>query len=122
MGNNWHFSYDIKLQEVIMKVKKVMAAVCAASIFSTGAFTGAVSAEEKTPHLLDVSQFVIQDENLVYIGASYLRDVSYLFDEQDKVPETAEKPLHRGFRDSAPSQTELSDQTYHCVHHGTDRR
>ncbi len=92
MGNNWHFSYDIKLQEVIMKVKKVMAAVCAASIFSTLGFTGAVSAEEKTPHLLDVSQFVIQDENLVYIGASYLRDVSYLFDEQDKVPETAESP------------------------------
>ncbi|MBQ8960667.1 MAG: hypothetical protein IJ071_05560 [Ruminococcus sp.] len=75
-----------------MDLKKTLAAVCAASLLSTGAFTGAVSAEEKTPHLLDVSQFVVQDENMVYIGASYLRDASYLFDEQDKVPESAESP------------------------------
>lgn len=37
--------------------------------------------------LLDVSSFVIHDENFVHLSkGTYLRDVSYLFDDQDKVP------------------------------------
>lgn len=40
--------------------------------------------------LLDVSEFTIMDENLVYLGASHLNDVSVLFDQQDKVPKSPE--------------------------------
>ena len=36
--------------------------------------------------LLDVSEFTVRDENLVYLGADYLNAASVLFDDQDKVP------------------------------------
>ena len=53
-----------------------------------------VSAKEKNvPELLDVTNFTIHDENFVHLSkGTYLRDVSYLFDEQDKVPASAESP------------------------------
>lgn len=39
------------------------------------------------PSLLDVSRFVIHDENFVHLGkGTYLRDISYHFDDQDKIP------------------------------------
>ena len=40
--------------------------------------------------LLDVSEFTIMDENLVYLGASHLNDASVLFDQQDKAPKSPE--------------------------------
>ncbi|MBR6718564.1 MAG: hypothetical protein IKI77_09525 [Oscillospiraceae bacterium] len=41
--------------------------------------------------LLDVSDFAVMDENLVYLGADYLNAAGVLFDDQDKVPESPEK-------------------------------
>ena len=50
-------------------------------------------AADKTAKLLDVSEFTIHDENFVHLSkGTYLRDVHYLFDEQDKVPASAESP------------------------------
>ena len=70
-----------------MTVKNFIAAAAAAavSLSCASSFT-ALSAEDKTAQLLDITQFTVREENLVYLGASYLRDVSYLFDDQDKVP------------------------------------
>ena len=78
-----------------MDHKKISAFI--ASLIITAASVPAartVSAEEaKAPALLDVSGFTIHDENFVHLNkGTYLRDVSYLFDEQDKVPASAEKP------------------------------
>ena len=47
-----------------------------------------IFSETAQSELLDVSEFTVMDENLVYLGASYLNDASVLFDEQDKVPES----------------------------------
>ncbi len=44
------------------------------------------AADEPQEQLLDVSQFTVRDENLVYIGADYLNPVSVLFNDQDKAP------------------------------------
>ena len=44
------------------------------------------------PALLDVSAFSVMDENLVYIGADYLNPASVLFNDQDKVPASPDKP------------------------------
>ena len=49
-----------------------------------------VFSESSKSALLDVSQFTVMDENLVHLGSSFLNDVSVLFDEQDKVPESPE--------------------------------
>ena len=49
--------------------------------------------------LLDVSDFQIYDENLVYIGADYLNPASVLFDDQDKVP-------------ASPEQTKVSQELW----------
>ena len=48
------------------------------------------AAVQPEAELLDISQFTVREENLVHLGAGYLRDVSYLFDDQDKVPASLE--------------------------------
>ncbi|MBR0140735.1 MAG: hypothetical protein IJM19_00625 [Ruminococcus sp.] len=50
------------------------------------------AAADTAPKLLDVSEFIIRDENIVHLGgADWLRGAEYLFDEQDKVPQDPEK-------------------------------
>lgn len=70
-----------------MDVKRMIASMSAAMISAVSMpVTSAVSADD-TPSLLDVSGFVIHDENFVHLSkGTYLRDVTYLFDDQDKVP------------------------------------
>ena len=75
-----------------MKNLKKFTAFASSLVFmASGISMIPASAENSnTPELLDVSGFVIRDENLVYIGADYLKDASYLFDNQDKVPQSAD--------------------------------
>ena len=72
-----------------MILKKPAAAVTAITLciplLSVQTFSETFQSE-----LLDVSEFTIMDENLVYLGASHLNDVSVLFDQQDKVPKSPE--------------------------------
>ena len=72
-----------------MNVSRIIAAISALSV-AAGSFTAfpAVAKEGSSKSaLLDVSGFVIHDENFVHLSkGTYLRDVSYLFDDQDKVP------------------------------------
>lgn len=70
--------------------KITAAALCAAVSFTSLPFSALLSAHAAEPALLDVSDFTILDENLVHLGADYLNDVSVLFDDQDKVPESPE--------------------------------
>ncbi|MBQ8515788.1 MAG: hypothetical protein IJ496_10365 [Ruminococcus sp.] len=70
--------------------KITAAALCAAVSFTTVPFAALLPAHGAEPALLDVSGFTILDENLVHLGADYLNDVSVLFDDQDKVPESPE--------------------------------
>ncbi|MBE6862936.1 MAG: hypothetical protein E7497_08615, partial [Ruminococcus sp.] len=70
-----------------MNIRKTTAFICA--ILTAAAYiTSYPLYAENSPvsTLLDVSQFQILDENIVQLGASYLRDSSYLFNDQDKVP------------------------------------
>lgn len=68
-----------------MNVKMIITSVSAAAL-ALNCVPITVSAEKKA-ELLDVSGFVINDENFVHLSkGTYLRDVSYLFDDQDKVP------------------------------------
>ncbi len=69
--------------------KKIAGSLTAAAMLAVYApvFTFAADTESA---LLDVSQFTIMDENLVHLGADYLRDASVLFDDQDKVPASPE--------------------------------
>lgn len=70
-----------------MSKKKFLALFSAITMTISNIPVNAVSAETSPePALLDVSNFQILDENIVHLGASYLRDCSYLFDDQDKVP------------------------------------
>lgn len=73
-------------REMIHLLKRTMAAACAAAVFAVSTIPGAVSAEEKTPGLLDTSQFIVMDEDLINLSAEWLRGAEVLFDEQDKVP------------------------------------
>ena len=79
-------------------INRTAAVLTAASVLAGGAAFPSMSistadAADKTPELLDMSQFTVYDENFVHLSAgTYLRDVSYLFDEQDKVPASAENP------------------------------
>ncbi len=66
--------------------KAAAAVISAAMIFNSVSWSA--SADDKTPKLLDITQFKVNEENLVHLGAGYLRSVSYLFDDQDKVPES----------------------------------
>ncbi len=59
-------------------------------LICTGSVPISGSAADTESALLDVTKFTIMDENLVHLGADYLRDVSVLFDDQDKVPASPE--------------------------------
>jgi len=52
------------------------------------AFPVSTEAAESAP--LDMQQFAIWDENIAHYGASYLRECSVLFDDQDKIPASPE--------------------------------
>lgn len=70
-----------------MNMKRFMAAASAAAVYLASLSAVPSRAAQEAPHLLDVSSFTIRDENFVHLSkGTYLRDVSYLFDDQDKVP------------------------------------
>ncbi len=66
-------------------VEKLWGLLTAAALSAASLPVPAMAADPE-PALLDVSQFTILDENLVHLGAGHLRDVSWLFNDQDKVP------------------------------------
>lgn len=64
-----------------------LAASISVSAGTLSLFPAVAADKEPVPGLLDVSSFIIQDENFVHLSAgTYLRNVSCLFDDQDKVP------------------------------------
>ena len=65
---------------------KKITGLAAAAALALGSIPAPCVSAAPVEGLLDVSQFRIMDENLVYIGADYLTDCSILFDDQDKVP------------------------------------
>lgn len=69
-----------------MKKFRLLACIAAAVCCMSSVSAIPAASKEKEPTLLDVSQFSVMDENLVYLGADYLNDASVLFDDQDKVP------------------------------------
>ena len=69
-----------------MKKIRLLACVAAVGYCLSGISAFPAVCEEREPTLLDISQFSVMDENLVYLGADYLHDASVLFDDQDKVP------------------------------------
>lgn len=75
-----------------MKFRKLCATLSAVLFAVANNSLSVIYAETAQPEsaLLDITQFKVLDENLVHLGASYLRDVSFLFDDQDKVPASAE--------------------------------
>ncbi len=70
-------------------IKNILGVMTAASLL-TVSLPAHIMASEPEPALLDVTQFTILDENLVHLGSDHLRDVSYLFNDQDKVPASSE--------------------------------
>ena len=73
------------------RIQKITAAALSAAVsLSSVPFANILPVQAAEPALLDVSGFTILDENLVHLGADYLNDVSVLFDDQDKVPESPE--------------------------------
>ena len=72
-----------------MDIKRIICSVSAVTVL-TGSLPETVTfSADNTPSLIDVSRFVIHDENFVHLNkGTYLRDVSYLFDDQDKAPST----------------------------------
>lgn len=69
-----------------MKKFRLLACIAAAVCCMSSVSAIPAASKEKESTLLDVSQFSVMDENLVYLGADYLNDASVLFDDQDKVP------------------------------------
>ena len=70
-----------------MRIKTFTAVLTAVmTVMMTMPAVPAYSEEAPAAELLDISQFTVREENIVHLGAGYLRDVSYLFDDQDKVP------------------------------------
>lgn len=69
-----------------MKRIRLLACAAAAACCMSGLSVISADSEERESTLLDISQFSVMDENLVYLGADYLNDASVLFDDQDKVP------------------------------------
>ena len=68
-----------------------LAVSLAVSAETLSIFPAVAADAEPVSGLLDVSSFIIQDENFVHLSAgTYLRDVSYLFDDQDKVPASSD--------------------------------
>ena len=73
-----------------MKYRR-LAAIAAALFIASGCFAAFPASAAEMSELIDVSSFVIHDENFVHLSkGTYLRDVSYLFDEQDKAPTSPE--------------------------------
>ena len=69
-----------------MKHNRITALAAVLSIAAESFAAYPVSAADKSG-LISVSSFVIHDENFVHLSkGTYLRDVSFLFDEQDKAP------------------------------------
>ena len=66
-------------------LKRIAALLCAAVI--TAGCMPAVSAEPASARI-DLSDKIIRDQNLVYIGAEYLNPASVLFDNQEYAPES----------------------------------
>lgn len=69
-----------------MKYTKNIWGVLTAAVLCAVSIPMPILASDPEPALLDVTQFTILDENLVHLGSGHLRDVSYLFNDQDKVP------------------------------------
>ncbi len=69
-------------------MKKIRLLACAAATAYCMSIVSTIPADsqERESTLLDISQFSVMDENLVYLSADYLNDASVLFDDQDKVP------------------------------------
>lgn len=71
-----------------MDMKKLTATAAAVIFAACSLPLAEAAASDPIPSLLDVRKFVINDENFVHLSkGTYLRDVSYLFDDQDKIPE-----------------------------------
>lgn len=70
-----------------MKRTRILAAVLALSMLPEIPVSAEPSAGSAAR--LDVSDFTIRDENIVYAGADYLNPASVLFDDQDKLPAAA---------------------------------
>lgn len=68
-----------------MNLKKLLSIVSALTIVSSMTVFP-VNAEDNQVSLIDISNMVMHDENMVYLGADYLKDCTILFDEQEKVP------------------------------------
>lgn len=69
-----------------MRKIRLLACAAAAAYCLSGISAIPAVSEERESILLDISQFSVMDENLVYLGADHLNDASVLFDDQDKVP------------------------------------
>lgn len=70
-----------------MEIRSLTAiAVSAVLAASNLSITPAPAVTSPQSALLDISQFTVRDENLVYLGTDYLRSADFLFDDQDKVP------------------------------------
>lgn len=74
------------------------------AIVSTAVYMPKVSAAPAASRI-DLSDKIIRDENLVYIGADYLNPASVLFDNQDYAPES---PDHTNVSAEAWAATERS--------------
>lgn len=75
----------IILKKLLRSASAALSAVFAVSSVPSDALLLSSAQESE---LLDVSGFTILDENIVHLGSDYLNDVSVLFDDQDKVPES----------------------------------
>jgi len=73
-----------------MDIRRITAVMTAAAVLSIGYQPPYAQAEETAAEILDITKFTVHDENLVHLGAGYLRGVEYLFDDQDKVPVSLE--------------------------------
>lgn len=69
-----------------MKNHRLLACITTTALCLSGASAMPAISAEPEPELLDITQFSVMDENLVYLGADHLNDASVLFDDQDKVP------------------------------------
>lgn len=73
-----------------MDIRRITAVMTAAAVLTIGYQPPYAQAEETAAEILDITKFTVHDENLVHLGAGYLRGVEYLFDDQDKVPVSLE--------------------------------
>ncbi len=73
-------------------------------LICTGSIPILGRASDTESALLDVTKFTIMDENLVHLGADYLRDAFVLFDDQDKVP-------------ASPDNTSVASELWEATDH-----